>query len=335
MIYSLRNLVKSYDGLTVLDLKRLDLEKGRVIGLLGPNGSGKTTLLEILAFLRDPSRGDVWYENEKVDFSLAKLTELRRKVVLVQQQPILFTTTVLKNIEFPLKIRRVPKVERRRLMEELLELVRMDEFKHARAAYLSGGETQRVAIARALACFPEVILLDEPTASVDVENQIAIDRIIGEINREKGISVIFTTHNMIQASRLADETVFLFKGKQARSIHENIFSGHIEEDKQGHKYCILANGLRLKVEARKSGSVQVSIDSNTLKISREKNSTPDDNTFKGKLVQLTDEIARVRALVDVAIPLSVLIPKDRSLQSLPGLGEDVWITCPVESIEVF
>jgi tungstate transport system ATP-binding protein len=99
----------------------------------------------------------------------------------------------------------------------------MRDFGHARAHKLSSGETQRVSIARALACFPEVILLDEPTANVDVENQIAIERIIREINRTKSISVVFTTHNMIQASRLADETVFLYEGKVARSIYENIF----------------------------------------------------------------------------------------------------------------
>ncbi|MGD9033249.1 MAG: ABC transporter ATP-binding protein, partial [Desulfobacteraceae bacterium] len=172
MLYELYNLRKIYDGRPVLDLENLSLEKGKVLGLLGPNGAGKTTLLQILGFLLDPSAGDLRFENKSVDFAGASLMALRRRVVLVQQQPILFTSTVSKNVEFPLKIRDIPKERRNRVVEELLDLVGMGAFRAARAHKLSGGETQRVAMARALACSPEVILLDEPTANVDVENQI-------------------------------------------------------------------------------------------------------------------------------------------------------------------
>ena len=98
--------------------------------------------------------------------------------MLVQQHCILFTATVWKNVEFPLTIRRIDKARRERIVEELLDLVGMAAFRHSKAHRLSGGETQRVAIAQALACFPEVILLDEPTANVDVENQITIERIV-------------------------------------------------------------------------------------------------------------------------------------------------------------
>ncbi|UCF57264.1 MAG: ATP-binding cassette domain-containing protein [Deltaproteobacteria bacterium] len=335
MFYELKDLKKIYDGRTVLDLKDLSLEKGKVLGLLGPNGAGKTTLLEILAFLLAPSSGEVWFEKEKVDFTSGSLMDLRRKVVLVQQQPILFTSTVSKNVEFSLKIRKTPKERRDGIVEELLDLVGMGAFRYARAHKLSGGETQRVAIARALACFPQVILLDEPTANVDVENQITIERIIQEINRVKGISIIFTTHNMVQASRLADETVFLFEGKVARSIYENIFSGRIETNARGFKYCVLQNGLRLRVYTRKSGTIRISIDPSAVEISQSGSDVSVENTFRGRLIQLTDEQSRVRALVDVGIPLSVLITKEVFRSRQLGMGEDVWLTCPVESIAVF
>ncbi len=252
MLYKLKNLKKTYDQRTVLDLDRLCLERNRVIALLGPNGAGKTTLLEILAFLVRPNSGDIWFDSEKVNFIRGKLMALRKQVVLVQQQPILFSTTVFKNVEFPLKIRNTSKKKRERIVGELLALVGMEMFRHAIAHKLSGGETQRVAIARALACSPEVILMDEPTASVDVENQIIIEGIIREINRKKHISVIFTTHNLIQASRLADETVFLYEGRVAQSIYENIFSGRIEVGRKGDNYCVLQNGLRLRVPSKKN-----------------------------------------------------------------------------------
>ena len=335
MIYELKNLKKIYDGRTVLDLKRLSLEKGKVLGLLGPNGAGKTTLLEILAFLSPPSFGEVWFEGEEVKFSNGNLMDLRRKVVLVQQQPILFTSTVSKNLEFPLRIRKTPKDRRDGIVEELLELVGMGAFRHAKAHKLSGGETQRVAMARALACSPEVILLDEPTANVDLENQVTIERIIRDINRAKGISVIFTTHNMIQASRLADATIFLYEGKVARSIYETIFSGRIETDAAGFEYCVLQNGLRLRVRSQKSGTIRISIDPSAVRISQSRGDSSLDNTFRGRLIQLTDEQSRVRVLVDVGIPLSVLVPKEVFGSLHLPMGEEVWLTCPADGIEVF
>jgi len=185
VLYELKNLIKTYDQRTVLNLERLSLEKNKILGLLGPNGAGKTTLLEIMAFLIRPSAGDIWFKKEMVNFTNGKLMDLRRKVVLIQQQPLLFTTTAFKNVEYPLKIRKTPRAKRERIVKELLDLVGMGMFMHASAHKLSGGETHRVAIAQALACFPEVILMDEPTASVDVENQINIERIIKEINRKK------------------------------------------------------------------------------------------------------------------------------------------------------
>jgi tungstate transport system ATP-binding protein len=333
MLYELRNLKKDYGKRTVLDLPDLSLDRGKVIGLLGPNGAGKTTLLEILSFLSAPTAGEVRFNDRWVDFNNNKLVELRQRVVVVQQHPIMFTATVLKNLEFPLRIRKVPKQERERIVEELLDLVGLRELAQARAHNLSGGETQRAAIARALACFPEVIFFDEPTANVDMENQIAIERLIQEINRAKGISVIFTTHNMIQASRLADEIVFLFDGRQARSTYENIFSGSIEVTKNGQKHCVVQNRLRLAVQEGAPGPVRIAIDPGAMKIGKILSATLPENSFEGRLLQLTDEESRVRALVDVGIPLSILIPKEEFNTMSLGMGEAVWLTCPPESIE--
>ncbi len=335
MLYRIRELVKAYASMTVLDLKALDVEEGRIIGLMGPNGAGKTTLLEILAFLQSPTKGTLWYGQIKVDGSQSHIARLRREVVLVQQQPVLFTTTVKKNVEFPLKIRRVPRIKRERIVDELLAIVRMDGFIEAKANTLSVGETHRVAIARALACSPKVILMDEPTASVDVENQSAIEGIIKEINRAKGISVVFTTHNVIQASRLADNTVFLYKGKVARSVYENIFSGTIETGEDEQKYCVLTNGLRFKIRFDRVGQVQISIDPNEITVNRDGHNASQENVFKGTLVQLTVEVNWVRALIDVGVAINVLVPKDQCKDLLPDMGGDVWITCPTGSIQVF
>jgi len=334
-LYELKHLKKIYDGRAVLDIESLKVKEGQVTGLLGPNGAGKTTLLKILTYILEPTSGDLLFRGNRVDFAGGKLIDLRRKVVLVQQQPILFTSTVENNVAFPLRIRKIPKDESARLIDELLELVGMLPFKHARAHRLSGGETQRVAIARALACFPEVIFLDEPTANVDVENQIVIERIIREINEKRGISVIFTTHNMIQAARLAHSTVFLYEGRVTRSIYENIFSGHIEENEKGEKVCTLQSGLKLHVMNQKSGLVRISIDPEKIEIRPEGGDPPSNNTFTGRLIQLTDENSRIRALLDVGIMLSVLIPKERLHEIEFQIGMTLSVYCPEESIEVF
>jgi tungstate transport system ATP-binding protein len=334
MLYELNDLKKTFGRRTVLDLAELSLKQGGLIGLLGPNGAGKTTLLEILGFLRRPTSGNITFRNTPIDFTERVLMQLRRRVVLVQQHPILFTTTVHRNLEFPLKIRGMQREERERTIEELLELVGMREFRYARAHKLSGGETQRIAIARALACFPQVVLFDEPTASVDVENQIAIERIIREINREKGLSVVFTTHDLIQASRLADTTIFLFQGRLAHSTYENIFSGRIELADNGRTYCVMQNRLKLAVETDKTGAVRISVDPAKVKIHYPPLAPPGENSFTGNLNQLTDEHLRVRALVDVGLPLSVLIPKEE-FKTIPlELGGQVQLTCPPESIEI-
>jgi tungstate transport system ATP-binding protein len=174
MLYTLIGLVKIYDGRKVVDLENLSIEKGRIYGLIGPNGAGKTTLLEILAFLLKPDDGEFYFNDIKVDTRVSTLN-YRREVVLLQQYPVMFSTSVIRNVEFPLKVRGVERNRRKVAANELLAMVGMSHFAGASAHKLSGGETQRVAIARALACSPEVILLDEPTSGVDIENRAGIE----------------------------------------------------------------------------------------------------------------------------------------------------------------
>jgi tungstate transport system ATP-binding protein len=334
MLYTLRGLRKTYDRRTVLALDHLVIPRGKVLGLMGPNGAGKTTLLEILAFLSLPTEGEIWFGEEKVSFSSGKMTNLRRRVVLVQQQPILFTTTVSKNVAFPLRIRKHERVARAGIIDELLDLVGMLPFRDARANRLSGGETQRVAIAQALACFPEVILMDEPTANVDPENQIAIERIIRNINEEKGISVIFTSHDRIQASRLADEIVFLFEGKLASSPYENIFAAHVETDQNGRKFCVIQGGLKLAVNTGRAGPVRVSVDSAAVEILGNGEKQGIDNVMKGKVLQLSDEDSRVRVLVDVGVPLNILVDKPTFREHQASVGDHVFIGCSYKAIKI-
>lgn len=222
-VYNISKLTKVYATKTVLDIPLLEIAKGQIYALLGHNGAGKTTLLNILGFLEPPTTGCMHYCLQPIQFTEFCLQPLRKSVVMVEQHPILFTTTVHKNLEFGLKVRQIPKKERDRIIKESLELVGMQHLAQAPAHRLSGGETQRVAIARALAVNPEVLLCDEPTSSVDVENQVAIINILRQVNDQKKITIIFTTHDRYQVDSLAHHTLFLNHGKLVDDAGEKFF----------------------------------------------------------------------------------------------------------------
>lgn len=212
-LYELQQISQRYHGRTVLDIANLRLEPGRIYALTGPNGAGKSTLLRLLAFLEDPAGGSLFFQGEAVNFaSRRSLLALRRRVALVDQHPVAFSTTVAKNIEFGLKIRKIAKDERTALVHAVLETVRLSQYSHSPATELSGGETQRLALARALAIQPEVLLCDEPTANVDVVNQEIILSVLSQLNREHGVSILFTTHDAKQAEALAHQRLHLEQG---------------------------------------------------------------------------------------------------------------------------
>lgn len=213
MLYALSKITRKYGSRTVLDIPLMEIEQGAIYALLGPNGAGKTTLLNILGFLEVPTTGNILYRSTTVNFSESSLQNLRKEVVMIDQHPILFTNTVYKNVEFGLKIRRIPQKKRRIIIEETLDLVGMSDFVQAQAHKLSGGETQRVALARALAVSPEVLLCDEPTSNLDMDNQAAIINTLKQINEQREITIMFTTHYMYQVSSLAHHTFFLDHGK--------------------------------------------------------------------------------------------------------------------------
>ncbi|MEN6311820.1 MAG: ATP-binding cassette domain-containing protein [Acidobacteriota bacterium] len=213
-----------------LDIDALSVGAGDVLALVGPNGAGKTTLLMLLAFLFRPGRGRLEFfgENPWTDESRALLA--RREAVLVTHHPYLFKGTVLDNVAFGLKVRGLPEAERRRRARRALALVELDGREATPASSLSAGQAQRVALARAMALRPRALLLDEPTANIEAGLALRIEAAIMEIRRETGAAVVFSSHNFSQASRLADDILYLSGGKRVRFSHENCFSGTAESD---------------------------------------------------------------------------------------------------------
>lgn len=210
-LYVLRNLRRVLSGREVLHIPELRLEAGRIYGLLGPNGAGKTTLMRLLAFMDTPTEGEIVFEGRTVRSDQA--ARHRARVVWVPQSPVLFTGSLLYNIEYPMRLKKVPRAERQKRAMGLLDSVGLAHLADAPAHRLSGGEAQRASIARALAAGAEVLLFDEPTGNVDFRSRAEIIALIRDLWRERGLSIVVTTHDFDLAAELCQERINLFDGK--------------------------------------------------------------------------------------------------------------------------
>lgn len=210
-LYAIKNLSRRFGDREVLNIPELTLKAGTIYGLLGPNGSGKTTLMRMLSFLDAPNDGEIHFMGERV--TPDQYARYRSRVVWVPQTPVMFTGTLLYNVEYPMRLKGMPKAERREKAMDLLTGIGLARLANAPARRLSGGEAQRGSIARALAAGAEVILFDEPTASVDFRSRSEIIRLIHDLWHNRGLSIIVTTHDFDLASEVCREEITLFDGR--------------------------------------------------------------------------------------------------------------------------
>jgi tungstate transport system ATP-binding protein len=177
---------------------------------MGPNGSGKSTFLRICALLEQADGGIVTYGENGA--ALQPDMALRRRITLVLPRIGVFNTTVSRNVAYPLRVRGLSHAEIESRVNKTLAFVGLERKKSQRARTLSSGETQRLGIARALVLDPEILFLDEPTASIDEENTRIIESILKDMRKEGRAMVIMTTHDNAQAERIADRVLMLDHG---------------------------------------------------------------------------------------------------------------------------
>ena len=198
-----RALSLEIDGKGLIDGIDLSLTSDKLTVILGPTGAGKSLLLRLLHGLLRPSAGEVLWGGA------AMTTAVRRRQAMVFQKPVLLRRSVAANMDFVLGLKGAGAPQRR---DEILTHVGLLERARQPARLLSGGEQQRLALARALALEPEVLFLDEPTASLDPASVLMIENILAEVRRQ-GTKVILITHDLGQARRLAEEVLFLNHGR--------------------------------------------------------------------------------------------------------------------------
>jgi len=224
-ILKILNISKRFGDKYALRNISLNIYEREIFCLIGPSGAGKTTLLRLINMLETPNSGKIFFRDiELTSLKENKKIEIRRKMSLVFQKPVLFNTTVFNNVAYGLFIRKIePKIIKEKV-REVLSLVGLSEFEKKNALKLSGGEAQRVALARSIVVDPEILLLDEPTANLDPANVAIVEEIISKIQRENKTTVIMATHNMHQARRLAHRVAFLLNGELIEvGVTEEIF----------------------------------------------------------------------------------------------------------------
>jgi tungstate transport system ATP-binding protein len=208
--YSIRSLIHSYDGKVVLDIPHLDIPSGQLCIFAGPNGCGKTTLLSILAFLLTPSSGRVRFQG--IESCCQQGLWIRGKVTMVHQKPILFATTVHRNIAYGLKMLGLSPKEIKSRVQTIMGKTGLSDLAEKPARKLSGGEMQRVVLARALVLETPILLLDEPTNSLDNLSRPILTGLLRKAN-QRGVTIIIATHDLNFASSLPGRVIQMEGGR--------------------------------------------------------------------------------------------------------------------------
>lgn len=207
-------LKKSYNGRRVLDVEEFEVRRGETLVVLGPSGAGKSVFLRLLNLLEPPTSGRIFFGGAEVQgLTGGTRVEVSRRMAMIFQDPLLFRGPVSDNVGYGLRVRRRSNREIAEKVAGILEVVNLAGSGEKHVTTLSGGEAQRVALARALVLRPEVLLLDEPFASVDPLNRRELQDDVKGILRERGMTAVFVTHDQEEASRMGDRILVLDGGK--------------------------------------------------------------------------------------------------------------------------
>lgn len=243
------NIVKKYDDNVVIPKLNLEIEKGEFFTLLGPSGCGKTTLLRMVAGFNSIEDGEISF-NDKV---INEIPAHKRNIGMVFQNYAIFPhMTVYQNVEYGLKLRKLGKEEMKKRLDDILKVVKIENYKDRLPDKLSGGQQQRVALARAIVIHPTVLLMDEPLSNLDAKLRVEMRTAIRDIQKKVGITTIYVTHDQEEALAVSDRIAIMNQGViqqvgtpkdiYTRPVntfvatfigHSNLFNGKISLGKEG------------------------------------------------------------------------------------------------------
>ena len=215
----IKNLSKFFNTengeFTAINNINLTVEDGDIFGIIGMSGAGKSTLIRCINLLEKPSDGQIIIDGQDITLLEGKhLLTLRRKIGMIFQRfNLLMQRTIRDNVTFPLEVAGVPKEERKKRAEELLELVGLTSKADAYPVQLSGGQQQRVSIARALANHPSLLLCDEPTSALDSLTTNSILKLLKDINHKLGVTIIIITHEIAVVEKICNKVAIIDESK--------------------------------------------------------------------------------------------------------------------------
>lgn len=238
--YRFNRVAHYYGTHRALEIKSLDIAKGSITGLAGPNGSGKSTLLKLMTFAERPTRGEILFNGKPEQlFS----PNVRFKISLLTQKPYLLKRSVFDNTVYGLKIRGTKDNLKAKVSGALSKVgLTFDGFAQRQWHELSGGEAQRVALAARLALCPQVLLLDEPTASVDLESAQLIRQAAFAARKEWGTTLVIASHDRQWLDEISETTLYLFKGKIMKPGMHTMLTGPWAQHNNGLSSTPLGNG---------------------------------------------------------------------------------------------
>jgi tungstate transport system ATP-binding protein len=327
--YQLQNIEYAYDEEVVLDIDGYSIERNVVTALIGANGSGKSTLLNVLAFVTTPSRGELYFFGEKV--LNGNVQTLRRQIAYVQQRPYLFNFTVLQNIELGLKLRGVDKKLWHTRVETVVENSKLQNLLQKRAHELSGGEIQKVAIARALVLEPKILILDEPFTHLDSESKADIETLLRDMRDAGSQTIIFSSHDQLQAQNLAEHICVLDKGLVKPCLLLNAFKGEVNTVTSTFN----TGKSEIQIPSIIKSGTQIAVDPVHLVLSREELKSSMRNHFQGRVKSLQEAYGEIHVIVEAEESWHAIITHASLHELNINIGEQIWLSFKSSAVQVF
>lgn len=328
-LYDLNNISQDYDGRTVLNIDRWQVDANAVTGVVGPNGSGKSTLLALLGFVSAPARGEIRFKGQPAE---PFADRVRGTVALLPQETFLLKRSVYRNIAYGLKVSRpVGNIQGR--VHTAMDMVGLDPgaFAHRPWYALSGGEARRVALAARLALEPEVLLMDEPTVSVDAASAQMIKEAALHASQQWGTTLIISSHDEEWLTNICDNMLQLFRGRILGNGKQtlifgpwNAMPGNLAGKALTHDQQFLAGGppevLDIAVAAIKADKLDLYTAARLIPAG--------SHGLEGLLLRLNyqQSTGRTSAAVLVGrLVLTAYLPKSESFTCNYAPGQKVWI----------
>lgn len=337
----LRNVKKQFGSVAAVHDFNLDIEKGSLVSFLGPSGCGKTTTLRMIAGFEQPDSGTIELDGTDI----TRIPPNKRDIGMVFQAYALFPNmTVRENVAFGLKMRKIPKAEMGKLIDDVLDMVRLKDTAKRFPHQLSGGQQQRIALARALAVRPRVLLLDEPLSALDAEVRVALRGEIRRIQTQLAITTVYVTHDQEEALSISDKVVVMNNGQieqigspeeiyrnpQTRFVATfigtaNQFNGTVASSNS----VVCENVQTLAVGdirgLNKDDDVVVLVRPESIKVQDEKDTRQDWNSVQGTIETVTFHGAITRLGVNVG-GQRVVADVNYTTSNPISLGQQVWLT---------